>query len=79
MIKAAAIVATRDPEHVWTVSELVSEIGKQGLRDISTARTPEATLRRDLSLRDSTHFEQVDGGYKLRARGSAPPETSSIA
>lgn len=64
-VEAAAKVARIEPDRTWSVSELVNEIGKRGLRDLSTARTPEATLRRDLSLRDDTYFEAVDGGYRL--------------
>lgn len=64
-LQAAAIVGASAPERVWTVGELVSEIREQGLRDLSEARTPEKTLRRDLDLRGSAYFERVDGGFKL--------------
>jgi hypothetical protein len=66
-VRAAATVAASAPERVWTVSELVSEIRRLGIRDVSAARTPEATLRRDLSLRDGTYFNPVEGGFKLRS------------
>lgn len=66
-IQAAVMVAEDKPEHAWTVPELVSEISRRGLRDISGARTPEATLRRDLTARGQPHFEQVDGGFVLRS------------
>lgn len=66
-VRAAATVAASAPERVWTVNELVSEIRRLGIRDVSAARTPEATLRRDLSLRDGTYFNPVEGGFKLRS------------
>jgi len=72
-IEAAVAVAASAPDRVWTVTELVSEIERQGLRDTSSARTPEATLRRDLSLRDGNYFEQVDGGFRLRSNASPKP------
>lgn len=65
-VQAAARVAATEPDRVWTIAELVEQIGDSGLRDLSGARTPEATLRRDLLLRDAQHFEQVDGGVRLR-------------
>ncbi|MEU2030115.1 PIN-like domain-containing protein [Nocardia amamiensis] len=74
-VSAAARVAAGAPEHVWSVAELVTEISRQGLRDISGARTPEATLRRDLALRDNLHFERVDGGFRLRTGASVPAAT----
>ncbi|NUU05905.1 PIN-like domain-containing protein [Leifsonia sp. C5G2] len=73
-VRAAATVAATSPERVWTVNELVSEIRRLGIRDVSVARTPEATLRRDLSLRDGTYFEHVGSGFRLRSdvRGTLP-------
>jgi hypothetical protein len=68
-IEAAAQVAESDAERIWSVSELVNEIAKRGLRDLADAKTPEATLRRDLSLRDESYFQEVEGGYRLRPRG----------
>ncbi|KQR48657.1 hypothetical protein ASF87_07290 [Microbacterium sp. Leaf161] len=66
-IQAAAQVAASDPRRVWSIAELVEQIGRLGLRDLRSARTPEATLRRDLSLRDTAYFEQADGGFRLRS------------
>jgi hypothetical protein len=66
-LQAAAQVAQSDPEKYWTVSELVSAIADLGLRDLSNAKTPEATLGRDLLVRDKTHFESDgEGGYRIR-------------
>ncbi|HCS59911.1 MAG TPA: hypothetical protein DIW46_00720 [Microbacterium sp.] len=65
-VQAAARVAAGDPARIWTIAELVEQIGSRGLRDLSVAMMPEATLRRDLSLRDEEHFEQADGGVRLR-------------
>lgn len=76
-VQAAATVAATAPERVWTVNDLVAEIHRLDIRDVSGARTPEATLRRDLSLRDETYFEQVDGGFKLRSGLSASHGTNS--
>lgn len=70
-VQAAATVAATAPERVWTVNDLVAEIRRLGIRDVSAARTPEATLRRDLSLRDGTYFDPVDGGFKLRSAMNA--------
>ncbi|WP_242086465.1 PIN-like domain-containing protein [Microbacterium lacticum] len=75
-VQAAARVAAAEPERVWTITELVEQIADSGLRDLSGARTPEATLRRDLLLRDAQHFEQVDGGVRLRR---SPPDPSEPA
>lgn len=66
-IQAAVRVAKSEPERVWSVADLVEEISNRGLRDLSDARTPEATLRRDLSQRDDVFFEDTEGGYRLKA------------
>lgn len=64
-LQAAAAAAASAPERTWSVGELVGEVLDRGLKDASAAKTPVATLRRDLSFRDSDLFEAVDGGYRL--------------
>lgn len=66
-LEAAAHVAERDPGKVWTVDELVDAIITDGLRDASGAKTPAATLRRDLHLRGSNRFEKIGAGFRLNA------------
>jgi hypothetical protein len=65
-LEAAAEAARTSPDKVWTVDALLEKIREMGLKDLSRAKTPEATLRRDLSVRDERFFVPVDGGYKLR-------------
>ncbi|WP_311379652.1 PIN domain-containing protein [Arthrobacter sp. ISL-48] len=65
-IEAARQVAGDEPERVWTVDELVASIAATELRDISSAQTPEATLRRDLRLRGGELFEQIGSGFRIR-------------
>lgn len=65
-IEAARQVAEDEPERVWTIDELVASIVKAGLRDISFAQTPGATLRRDLNLRGGELFEKVGSGFRIR-------------
>lgn len=72
-IQAAEQVALTEPGRSWSVAELVDEIRHRGLRDLSGARTPEATLRRDLSLRDGVIFEK-DGNGRFRLRHSSNSE-----
>lgn len=65
-IEAARKVAETDAEKVWTVDELVSVISETDLRDVSSAQTPVATLRRDLNLRGEKYFEKVGTDFRLR-------------
>lgn len=65
-IEAARKIAEEDPERVWTVDELVTNIAAHELRDVSSAVTPAATLRRDLRSRGGDHFEQVGSGFRIR-------------
>jgi hypothetical protein len=62
----AEVVMTSDPERWWTPEDLVAEIEARGLRDLSRARTPVKTLRRDLAIRGVDRFESSPRGYKLR-------------
>lgn len=76
-VQAAAVAAATAPERVWTANDLVAEIRRLGIRDVSAAKTPEATLRRDLSLRDGTYFDPVNGGFKLRSGVGARDSATS--
>lgn len=64
-IEAARQVAGNDPKRVWTVDELVESIIEAQLRDVSSAQTPVATLRRDLNLRGGEYFEKVGSGFRI--------------
>jgi hypothetical protein len=61
-LEAAVIVAQGDPARFWTVRELIEAIQDQELKDTSRARTPDATLRRDLTLRQTDKFESDGDG-----------------
>jgi len=65
-IEAASQVAQDEPGRVWTVDELVASIAVADLRDLSSAQTPAATLRRDLRIRGGELFEQIGSGFRLR-------------
>jgi hypothetical protein len=65
-LEAAVQVARADPTKAWKVSELIEGIDRLGLRDLSNARTPLATLSRDLQSRQTGLFTPLgDGTYKL--------------
>jgi PIN domain-containing protein len=65
-LQAAVEAASKDVDKEWSVSELVEQIKIHGLRDLSNARTPEATLARDLRLRQTDLFKILPAGlYKL--------------
>lgn len=49
----------------WTVEEVLAAIRAAGLRDMTFAKTPKDTLRRDLRLRGGETFEEVDGLFRL--------------
>jgi len=66
-LEAAAQVARAEPDRVWSVQDLVEKISDTGLRDLSGAATPAATLARDLRLRGHDDIEQVGSGYRARA------------
>lgn len=67
-IDAAATAASTDPLRAWSVRELVDKVEELELRDLRNAATPEATLGRDLRLRQDGVFEHTeDGRWKLRA------------
>lgn len=61
----AAAAVMRGTERVWHVSEILDAIADRGLRDFRNARTPEATLRRDLAVRGNGRFEKV-GAARFR-------------
>ena len=72
-VESAAQVALTDPIRSWTVGELVDGIRARGLRDLTSAKTPEATLRRDLTLREQSYFLAIgDGAFRLREQFSEP-------
>lgn len=65
-IDAAALAASTDPGRGWSVRELVDKVGDLELRDLTNVATPEATLGRDLRLRQDGVFERTeDGLWKL--------------
>lgn len=65
-LEAAVEVASTQPDKEWSVAELVEGVRTMGLRDLSRARTPEATLARDLRMRQVDLFHIIPGGlYKL--------------
>jgi len=72
-VDQAELVMESDGDRWWTVAELVEEIGGRGLRDLSVSRTPEKTLRRDMTLRAPGRFEVGASGFRLQAR---PDRTS---
>ncbi len=49
----------------WTVDDVLAAIRAAGLRDMTYAKTPKDTLRRDLRLRGAETFEEVDGLFRL--------------
>lgn len=65
-LEAAAEITSSEPDRVWSVQELVDRIRDAGLRDLSTAATPAATLGRDLRVRGHENIEQVGSGYRAR-------------
>ncbi len=61
---AERVMAGSDVEW-WTVEDLLAAIRAAGLRDMTYAKTPKDTLRRDLRLRGAETFEEVDGMFRL--------------
>ncbi|WP_255546660.1 PIN-like domain-containing protein [Glaciihabitans sp. dw_435] len=65
-ISAAVEVASQEKSRGWSVAELIDGIRDQGLKDFSSAKTPEATLRRDLnSERQKAFTRGSDGLFTL--------------
>lgn len=61
---AERVMASSDVEW-WTVEDVLAAIRAGGLRDMTCAKTPKDTLRRDLRLRGTERFEEVDGLFRL--------------
>lgn len=70
----AAVEVMRGSSEWWTPQDIVAAIAEAGLRDISGAKTPEATLRRDLTCRASTLFERDGSRFRLVGHPSSGGE-----
>eukprot|EP00210_Caulerpa_lentillifera_P004952 g4726.t1 len=77
-VKAAAwhVLADVGPEGL-TITEIATRIQKQGLRDLRTSKTPEATVAGALS-RDSVFARVAPATYALQVVISASAEGSSV-
>lgn len=64
----SAKAVMRGSDHLWSVDQLVEAIRAANLRDLTWAKTPQATLRRDLRHRGQEDFEEVEGRFRLRSQ-----------
>lgn len=61
----AAIEVMKGSSEWWHLRDILLAIVERRLRDTSDAKTPEATLRRDLTYRASTKFERDGTMFRL--------------